>query len=424
MKVFIGPCEVAGYFARLELSFQKIGIEAKFIDFENDNNFYSRSVQKHDKYLSMYFKFCKRLIKHTGFDRMFWRVSKMIIYRILVLMIILKYDSFIFSSGRSFFSGWELPLLRMLNKKIIFVYLGSDSRPPYLNGVYYAHKKWQSWSYLAKETRRIYKKVRWQEIWASYIIDHPPSGATFRKRLFIPYLRMGYPFDCETLHKKSKVIRKSVYVLHAPSLPEVKGSTKIRQLLGKYENIKYVELINRPNIEVLEEISKCDFIFDELYSDTTLGALGAEAASYAKPTLVSGYIPFGAMCPGADYLVPPAVYVAPSKIIPMLERLTCDRLFREEIGENAQRYINKNWKPEIVALRYATLLKKKAPIDWFFDPNKQLECYSYGMAEDVLVTRLLKYINIFGEGALCLDHSKTKRNHIMHIISMGLESVV
>jgi hypothetical protein len=417
MKIFLGPCEIAGYFSRLERALNSIGVSADFFNLENEQTFSYQDCEAKNRTLFKYYRFCLNAAKCRGLVRLFWRLSKYIYYRILIFIIVVKYDSFIFSAGRTFFSGWELPILRLLNKNIVFVYLGSDSRPPYLNGVYYSKKKWRSWSALAKDTRMVYKKIRWQEIWASYIIDHPPSGAAFRNRPFIPYLRMGYPFYKIDTENEEIDITKTIKIVHAPSLPEVKGTELIKSVLHEYNTIGLVELINRPNKLVLEEISTCDFVFDEIYSDTTLGALGTEAAGYAKPTLISGYVPLQAMCPGADHLVPPGVYVSPEELSGMAKKLISNSKYRRELGEKARSFIIKNWNPEIVASKYVCLFKKQVPSEWFCDPKEQKMCYSYGMSESILANRLSIYIRLFGENKLYLKHSEAKKMNIMKIVT-------
>ena len=46
----------------------------------------------------------------------------------------MRFDVFVFGFANTFLRLAELPLLRLLRKKVIFVLHGSDARPPYMNG--------------------------------------------------------------------------------------------------------------------------------------------------------------------------------------------------------------------------------------------------------------------------------------------------
>ena len=49
-------------------------------------------------------------------------------YLLIVPIVIIKHDIFLFQAGITFFHGLDLPILRFLNKKIIIIHNGSDVR--------------------------------------------------------------------------------------------------------------------------------------------------------------------------------------------------------------------------------------------------------------------------------------------------------
>ena len=87
--------------------------------------------------------------------------------------------------------------------------------------------------------------------------------------------------------------QRLIRILHSPSSPEVKGTYLIRQainaLKAKGYPIDYVEIMGKPNTVVIAELEKCDFIVDQLYSDTPMSGFATEAAFFGKTAVVGGY---------------------------------------------------------------------------------------------------------------------------------------
>src|SRR3990170_1211052 len=71
--------------------------------------------------------------------------------------------------------------------------------------------------------------------------------------------------------------------LHFYDLPILKFIKKM-QLKG--HSIELIEIIRKTNAEVLDELSRCDFIIDELYSDAAMAGFATEAAFFGKPAIV------------------------------------------------------------------------------------------------------------------------------------------
>src|SRR5690606_19409012 len=117
----------------------------------------------------------------------------------------------------------------------------------------------------------------------------------------------------------------AVRILHAPSQLAAKGSKAIeeaiRALSAEGLQIEYVRLENVSNERVLSEIGQCDFVVDQLYSDTPMSAFPTEAAYQGKPAVVGGYLAeqLGRFLPAED--IPPTLFVHPEQLQDAIRRL-------------------------------------------------------------------------------------------------------
>ncbi len=121
-------------------------------------------------------------------------------------------------------------------------------------------------------------------------------------RPFVNYFRIGMPrprsqqvemtADSED-HYEARSALRPTRILHAPSHPRAKGTDRIRlaveSLRSKGYEIEYTELTNAANAEVLAHLHECDFVIDQLYSDTPMATFAAEAADVGRPSVVGGY---------------------------------------------------------------------------------------------------------------------------------------
>ena len=108
----------------------------------------------------------------------------------------------------SFFSLRELPLLRLLGKRIVFVLHGTDARPPYMDGADMAASAHRSISDCAALTALKKKKIRRIEQHADVVLCHP-LYSHFLERPYVRALSIGMPLLASTL----KPARYSVEVL-------------------------------------------------------------------------------------------------------------------------------------------------------------------------------------------------------------------
>ncbi|MCL2156457.1 MAG: hypothetical protein FWH54_00345 [Methanobrevibacter sp.] len=283
-----------------------------------------------------------------------------------------------------------------MGKKIIFVFLGTESRPDYLSGniindLYLKKDEIKNIEECVKNTLIKKNNISKIEKYADICINHPPC-AFFQTKPYIKWLYIGFPFSEKEINKiikyKKKKPNRNVNILHAPSNPKTKGTKIISEIIGKLKNegkkIDYIELIDLSNTEVLELIGKCDFVIDELYSDIPIGRLGVETAFAGKTIVNAGY--YGEFI-NKDYdkeVIPPTIYCEPSKIENEIRLLISDYNLRSKSGKKNYEFVLNNWKAKDVANRYINIIKNNIPKIWFGDPYDLHYIYGYGQSKEQL----------------------------------------
>jgi glycosyltransferase involved in cell wall biosynthesis len=423
-RVFVGLVEVAGYYTGLVRGLRELGVSVSHVN--TSQNAYYPCPSARGSWVVVISNLLTRLFHLTQNRRIaYWLFMPVRSFQLLMLFVwaVLMHDVFIFSFGSSFFGLRELPLLKLLGKRLIFVFSGSDTRPPYLSGLYVADPVLPLPSLVA-ESAASKDRVTRIEKYADFCVNHPLS-AQFHEKPFVNFLKIGNPscFDVPSMFATSAEVAERegvnafVRVLHAPSRPILKGSVQFSQMINQLKatrsNLEYVELRNRPHGEVLQELARCDFVLDELYSDMPLAGLATEAASFGKPALVGGY--------GAEALreacrgtcLPMDTYLNPEDVATGLDRLIADRDWRARCGEEAKKFVAENWQPHMLAEKFLRLISGSAPQDWMFDPQEITYFHGWGVSEERLRKRLAELIAFAGVGALQLDDKPDLKRAVM-----------
>jgi len=134
----------------------------------------------------------------------------------------------------------------------------------------------------------------------------------------------------------------------------------------------------------LREIQKSDFVIDEMYSDSPMATLAAEAAFFGKPTIVGGYY---ATCLNDYYdksVIPPTLFCHPDQVKEAVVKLIREEEYRKKLGDSAQQYVLKHWSPKSVASKFYQLITGVYPKEWLFDPYKIFYMNGYGLNEELL----------------------------------------
>ena len=195
-----------------------------------------------------------------------------------------------------------------------------------------------------------------------------------------------------------------IRILHSPSHPLVKGTAEILNALDRLREKGYqfevVKIQGMPNEVVLKELACCDFVVDQMYSDTPLATFATEAALFGKPAIVGGYFAHSI----EDFLsaneLPPSLFVTPDGIEAAIERLIVNVDFREELGKKARQFVLSQWSPIQVASRYLRLLNDDAPPQWWRTPESAAYIYGCGLPEGRARRLVALLIAHFGANAL------------------------
>ena len=452
MKVFIGLHEIAGYNSRLKQGFSELGLKADFITLaphrfayggqDKPNRFLRALIwMRENRNKKWKFKgFRVRLGGRTWHFRGFLVPVKPLFYLFylvsppIFLLAVIRYDAFIFGFGTGFYFFKlvpfpDLPLLKLLGKRIIFVFFGTDARPSYLNGAELLRDGDASPTVeqCVERTRNKKRKIRMIEKYADVIISHPPYSYLFL-RPFVQFLVMGIPavHTGGTSVTNASAAGKDIRIVHAPSRPESKGTPKIREaienLKRKGHKFEYVEIVNQPHAVVKDELQRCDFVVDQCYSDTPMAVFATEAASFGKPAVVGGYARAVLEDVVPPERLPPSLYCHPDEIEQAIERLVVDDAFRLELGEKAREFVETNWAPRKVAERFLRLIKGEVPEDWLIDPKEFLYVHSAGMPDERGRESVRAVLEWGGREALCVSDKPELERMLVEFAYSGSSS--
>ncbi len=375
LKVCIGLKEVAGYYHNLKNGLRSAGVAADLILLQPHQYQYGGDDQPN------------WLIEATQTAHNEKRKVREILLRLLVLLwAITRYDVFIFSYGASFLRNYELPLLKLLHKRVIYVFHGSDARPPYINGAVMADDKGHSTADCIRLTAKQKQKLRRIERYADVIVSYPHYGH-FHEKSFVDFMLIGFPYS--RLDQPARIPSKPgevTRILHFPSHPEGKGTFQLRQIIDRLKAkgyaVELIEITKQPNQVVMAELQKCDLVFDQLYSDIFLSASGTEAAYAGKALVIGGYGLEAAKERTPAAFVPPAAMCHPDDAEALIERLMVDSPFRDEMGEAGAAFIRAQWSAAAVGARFLRLINGDIPAEWTCDPAEIRYLHGYGLPEN------------------------------------------
>lgn len=366
---FLGPMEIAGYFARLRLGLETIGVSTMYVDL-TDHPFSYDEAPPPNLIVRLGRVAARRASSSASRpQRSSWRTIHAGARATLFLWAIVRCDVFVFGYGHTLLGLRELPLLRLLGKRIVVVFFGSDVRPSYLDGVE-ANQSDASPGGLVATTRTKRNRIRRMERYAHAIVSHGPASQLLR-RAYVRWMAIGIPTLSREATQDER--RANVRVLHAPSHASAKGTALIREsvriLKADGLKIEYAEVSNAANAVVRQLIEQADIVVDQLYADTPMAVLASEASAAGKPVVV-GSLDWGSIMTEVDAASePPTVRCAPEELTDALRMLVESRVTREHIGHRAQQFVREQWSPEAVARRYLAVAAGTAPSEWFRSPR-------------------------------------------------------
>jgi glycosyltransferase involved in cell wall biosynthesis len=429
MKVLIGTVEIAGIGENLRAGFEQIGVAAETVfstphPFQYESNRKIPAIVRGWQWLGASLTGMRR-------DSLFALALLTRLHQVYALVVLcwalFRFDACIFIFGRAITNlRMELLLWRWMRKKVIFVYVGSDTRPPFVSGVHFPPSSTIDTERLIHLTRHAKKRVAFQEKYSDFCINSPLT-AQLHSRPFINWFALGIPrpIDLSNIHEPPEA-RQPVRILHAPSRLEAKGTEMIREVIKKLSSdryeIDYVEISNQPNAAVLEELERCDFIVDQVYSDTPMAAFATEAAVLGKPAVVGGYAAavFSTYVRNED--TPPSLFVRPEDLENAVKKMVVDVEFRRELGRKALEFVARRWSSKAVARRYLSLLNDDFPDTWWCDPASICYVHGAGLTEQHARRLVAAMVDNYGPGSLQISDKPKLETAFLEFAQSGAEA--
>lgn len=408
MRIFIGLNEIAGYYSGLKKGFDEIGVESNFVTIRSHHfkyhaneasNFLIRAIKRLNRSNPTLKANRATRLRHS-------LLSKLILFP-LFIWALWKHDVFIFGQMSTFFNYKELPILKLFGKKIIHVFHGGDSRPPYICGSFVlTFPEWniEQWIEYTRQRKEAIKTIeRYSDARLGLL-----AFAQLAEKPFVSVLRVGLPIVPNKTRFGTNSPDPSVArIIHCPSDPQFKGTDRIRQAVANLKDkgyqLEFVEITNQPNQTALEEIAKSDFVIDQLYSDSPMASVATEAAFLGKPAVIGGYAPEIIIQALGSGEMPPSIFCHPDEIEKTIESLLRDKDRTRRLGEKAKQFVEENWAPSKVAERYLKIINNEVPQSWIFDPRSCRHVHGCGLPEEKAKEMVRKIIEAGGRQALQLS---------------------
>jgi hypothetical protein len=413
MRVFIGPLEVAGLGAEWASGLRGIGIEADLICAYRHPFAYSNESSSSwmTRAWSMFGTWRVALPRRRWLSKALAFALQHTVGWLVLLWALQRYDAFVFLYGETITNTRsELALLRACRKRVIVVFVGSDARPPYIDGALFPADRPFDARAAAQATRRQRRKIARLERVATCV--NAPATAHFHRRRFVNWFALGVPRRTQQ-PIDVRGPQTKLRLLHSPSSPVLKGTAEIlamvERLCAKGLQLEVVTIEGRPNVEVLQAIRECDLVVDQLYSDTPMAGFASEGASIGRPVLVGGYRAEAAARDQAEQPIPPTCYVVPERFEAELERLAQDSRARDALGVAARAFMAEHWTHTAVARRLERVLRDDVPEAWWSYPQQVDYLHGCGLSEDAARERVRKLIDHCGISALQLDDKPALR---------------
>lgn len=413
-RIFLGLLDICGFFSTVERGLQELGVEAFFLDMGKDIYGHRSGPSRHpiaDFYKATTAWFHRsRSLRRSNPMRYFWTALNLFATGVTLLWIAARFDVIVLKSGHGFAANQvDFRFFRWLGKKLVFTFHGSDARPPFINGIRYSEQPAEWMAERTHQTKAHIDRITKYATWIAY----NPLSAHFLKGKVCTIQCLGHAVDMAKMKKaealakeKAKRPHDAIRILHAPTAPHLKGTDQIRRLIEKLKSeghaIDYIEISGQPHATVMEELARCDFVIDELYSDTHGAVFSLEACAFGKPSIVCGYGTEELARFVAEEDVVPTYYCRPEALEEATRKLLLDPALREEMGQRARAFAERRATPRAVAERLLRLVTGKAPSHWFYEPHDIAYLHGIGLSEAEARRSVRKLIDYGGIAALQL----------------------
>jgi hypothetical protein len=418
-RVFIGLAEISGHYGNLGRGLRALGIPATVVDLSDHAYEYGLTTRAPIIRLAMRTASLRRRTVDRGMlTREVARALHGVSVLALMLWAIWRHDTFIFGFRGSFLRLWDLPLLRLLRKRVVFVFNGSDARPSFIDGTDLAGGRQALPERMAREKLVAIRRI---ERWSAARVCDPLYAHYFR----LPVIRfhalgIAGPPHGDLPSVPPEPTDGPIRVLHSPSNMRVKGTQRIREAVEQVRreglDIELVELRNVPNRRVLAAIRECHFVVDQAYSDVWVPGFVAEAALHGRPAVVAGYGWDELRRHSLGDISIPAEHCHPAELVEAIRRLAADGRHRRALGTAARRYIEA-WAGDRVAERYLQVVNGRYPQSWRFDPSDLRYVLGQGLSDTEATASVRAVVARDGATALGLDHHAELREEFMKLVA-------
>lgn len=264
-----------------------------------------------------------------------------------------------------------LSVLRKFKKKIVYVFWGSDIR------YWYALQEEMCSLGMDKEMQPLFtfakmrvggsfldklNTVRAAEKYADLILSQPE----YSQLLSRPYNRATIPLDVSVFQSSRRKGEKPL-ILHAPSVPEAKGTDYILEAIDALKSegllFNFLKIEKMPTKQLRRLLSEADILVDQLYSMTVAGIASEAMASGC--VVLARYV--------ADY----SKVITPCPVVNTniftfkddLRALILDKDRRRELSEAGPDYVRRVNDCTKVAARILEALEKPEDQEYDFYPT-------------------------------------------------------
>jgi glycosyltransferase involved in cell wall biosynthesis len=203
-----------------------------------------------------------------------------------------KYDVFNFYFGKSFLPfNLDLPILKLLGKKVIMFYVGSDVRLTCIEmnrNAYFHHRKKFEKKHAPPDWLKVFRML-WHNLWCDRCIA-PRSVASYVTRFYkkskvISNLWIVNAFDVPEIPPQP-TNHSIPLIIHAPTSPERKGSRFVQAAVDELRKsgyqFEYKLVIKHDHQELIGILrDQADIVVDQLLSGD-FGNLAVESLSFGK----------------------------------------------------------------------------------------------------------------------------------------------
>ena len=413
-KIAILPIEIAGYVAGLVNGFDAIGVKVWQIELS------AHKFEYDTKPLPLGLKFLIRTIRRLEALPYALKVCTELPLRLLLVLIIAcRCDAIVCIFGKTLLpKNIDLWIYKLFRRKTCMVYLGSDSRPEYLNVRDLIQSK-MNYENLGKLIAKKKRRLTQIQSKVDFVVDNPMSWILHNGSV-TNWFSLGFPVVIDEINTPIAHLEKSnnkVKILHCPSNRLIKGSDEItiviKELIQEGYPVELIELTDVTRKEVIQHLLKVDLAIDQLYSDTPLAGFATECATVGVPVIV-GSLAVDSLKNhffkiGLDV---PSILINPSDLKLTLIDLLQNRNKLKEASDRATRFVRKEWSPSLVASRFISLWSEGGEL-FNVIPAEVSDATGIGLSEKNLNENLSKYYLVNGESGF---HINTTTNAYKHLI--------